>query len=264
MTLGNTANKEWGGVCMGRLCKKAYIQAVLLFCTCVCMCAHRHKHTHVCVHVPVRACMYVGAVDDSKVGLLLVETGTSTVGGWEGEMEAGGGWYWCRFNCIHAMWPRWSHFTQCVYTCPHQVCAFISFPHSLSFTSPFPPLPLPSLCSPNGKICIQACYHQLPVSPIYTGRSPSKWCRHTCYSRGREVLTTILTRKGVLNWGAWLSQTGTILIPFWMWYSTGHCHRMHWPTHSQYKLYVLIWWNWWFAPSIYIATPPILAPHARR
>ena len=74
-------------------------------------------------------------------------------------------------------------------TCPHKVCAFIFFPQSPSCTSsldplssPFPSLPslplffptslfssllpLPSLRSPNGKICIQACYHQLPGTPI--------------------------------------------------------------------------------------------------
>ena len=52
MTLRNTANKEWGGVCVRRLCKKAYIQArKQYFILHVPMLTYKHTHTRVCAYL---------------------------------------------------------------------------------------------------------------------------------------------------------------------------------------------------------------------
>ena len=67
----------------------------------------------------------------------------------------------CRFNCM-----------QCDHVGLISLNAHLSTPgvciHLLPSQPPLPSplLPLPSLCSPNGKICIQTCYHQLPVTPL--------------------------------------------------------------------------------------------------
>ena len=76
-----------------------------------------------------------------------------------------------------------------------------SLPFSLFSSLPFPSLsspPSPSLRLPNGKICIQTCYHQLPVTPILVDLPQNSVSVLVTVQVG-EVLTTILTGKGVLN-----------------------------------------------------------------